>query len=183
MKNIYIIGVPRSGKSTLSKLIKEKYPIYNQISFEAVRNGFIESQPELNMGNRNSDARKSILPKHIVTFSSWNNKILSTPTLVEGSFCTIEELSKLIDKDDLIICLGLGCRNIDEIVEGIKNNDKETDYTKTWSSEQIKKHFYDIVENDKLNYEYCLKNNINYYDTYLNRIDVFNCILNDIEKM
>ena len=38
MKNIYIVGVPRSGKSTLAKLIKEKYPIYNQFSFEAIRN-------------------------------------------------------------------------------------------------------------------------------------------------
>ena len=58
MKNIYIIGVARTGKSTLSKLIKEKYPVYNQISFEAIRNGFIESQPDLNMDNRNSEARK-----------------------------------------------------------------------------------------------------------------------------
>lgn len=60
MKNIYIIGTPRSGKTTLARLIKEKYPIYNQISFEAVRNGFIETQPELNMNNRNSLARKNI---------------------------------------------------------------------------------------------------------------------------
>ena len=34
-------------------MIKEKYPIYNQLSFEAIRNGFIETQPELNMDNRN----------------------------------------------------------------------------------------------------------------------------------
>ena len=67
MKNIFIIGVPRSGKSSLSKLIKKNYPIYNQLSFEAIRNGFIETQPELNIGNRTSDARRTILPKHIVT--------------------------------------------------------------------------------------------------------------------
>ena len=182
MKNIYIIGAPRAGKSTLSKLIKERYPIYNQISFEAVRNGFIESQPELNMGNRNSEARKNILPKHIVTFALWNNKILSTPTLIEGSFCNVEEFLSLTSENDLIICLGLGCRSIDEIIEGIKNNDKEDDYTKTWTDEQLKKHFYDIVDNDKINYNFCIKNNIRYYDTYTNRSEVFNKILSDIEK-
>ena len=82
MKNLYIVGIPRAGKSTLSKLIKDKYPIYNQFSFEAIRNGFIESQPELNMGNRNSEARKNILPKHFIAFSYWNKEILSSPSLV-----------------------------------------------------------------------------------------------------
>ena len=55
--------------------MKEKYPIYNQISFEAIRNGFIETQPELNMQNKNSVARSTIMPKYIVTLASWNNKI------------------------------------------------------------------------------------------------------------
>lgn len=182
MKNIYIIGVPRSGKSTLSKLIKEKYPIYNQISFEAIRNGFIESQPELNMGNRNSEARRQILPKYIITFAEWNNKILSNPTLVEGDFCSIEELAKLIKSEDLIICLGLGRRNMEEIINGIRKNDTSSDYTNNWTDEQIEKHFHDIIKQDNINYNYCMKNNIKYYDTYTNRNKVFNQILNNIEK-
>lgn len=182
MNNIYVVGVPRSGKSTLSKLIKEKYPVYNQISFEAVRNGFIEALPELNMGNRNSDARKHILPKYIVTFASYNSEILSCPSLVEGSFCSIEEIHNLTNENDLIICLGLGSRSMDEIVEGIKENDKEGDYTKDWSEEQIRNHFFDIVDKDRLNYEYCLKNNIKYYDTYINRNEVYEEIINDIKK-
>ena len=43
MKNIYVVGVARSGKSTLTRLIKERFPMYNQFSFEAIRNGFIET--------------------------------------------------------------------------------------------------------------------------------------------
>lgn len=182
MKNIYIVGVPRTGKSTLSKLIKEKYPIYNQLSFEAIRNGFIESQPELNMGNRNSEARKNILPKYITTFASWNNKILSAPTLIEGDFCSVETLSNILDENDLIICLGFSKRNIDEIIKGIRENDTEIDYTKNWNDKKIKKHFYDIVENDNVNYNYCIKNNIKYYDTYTNRKEVFIEILNNLDK-
>ena len=180
MKNIYIIGVPRTGKSTLSKLIKEKYPIYNQLSFEAIRNGFIESQPDLNMGNRNSEARSDILPKFITTVASWNNKILLAPTLIEGDFCSAPKLLSLLDENDLIICLGHGGRNIDEILKGIRENDTNADYTKSWSEEKIKQHFYDIVKNDNLNYDYCIKNNIRYYDTYINRKEVFMQILNDI---
>ena len=181
MKNIFIIGVPRSGKSTLSKMIKEKYPLYNQLSFEAIRNAFIETQADLNMDNRNSDARKHILPKHIITLAHWNNKVLSCPSLVEGDFCSIKELYNLVDENDEIICLGLGCRTIDEIIYGIRNNDKDNDYTKDWNDLQIKKHFYDIVEKDKLNKDFCMKNNIKYYDTYKRRNDIFDSILQNIK--
>jgi len=180
-KNIYIIGVPRSGKSTLAKLIKEKFPIYNQFVFEAVRNGFIETQPELDMGNRNSIARNTILPKHIVTFALWNSKISNMPSLVEGSFCTVDQLADLVDEDDLLICLGLGCRTLDEIICGIISHDKESDYTSKWSKEQIQKHFYNIVDEDKINYAYCIKNNVKYYDTYQNREKVFSEILDYID--
>lgn len=86
MKNICIVGIPRSGKSTLSKIIKSKYPEMNMISFEAIRNGFIKSQPELNMENRNSLARQEILPEFLVEFTYWNQIITSYGSIVEGSF-------------------------------------------------------------------------------------------------
>ena len=60
MKNIYIIGVPRSGKTTLAHLLKEEYPTFNLISFEAIRNAFIKTQPQLQMDRRESPARKEI---------------------------------------------------------------------------------------------------------------------------
>lgn len=183
MKNIYIIGIPRSGKSTLAKMIKEKYPVYNQISFEAIRNGFVETQPELNMQNKNSVARSTIMPKYIVTLASWNNKISNSPSLVEGSFCDVEKLYNLIDDNDLIICLGLGCRTLDEIIDGIIEIDDETEYTKEWNRDKIRKHFNNIVDDDKINYNYCKKNNIIYYDTYKNRKNVFCEILKYINKM
>ena len=61
MKNIYIVGVPRTGKTTLTKLIKQEIPQVNLISFEAIRNGFIKSQPELNMGSKKSNSSEFYL--------------------------------------------------------------------------------------------------------------------------
>ena len=180
MKNIYIIGVPRSGKTTLSKLIKNKFPIYNHIIFEAVRNGFIETQPQLDMDERTSEARKNILPRHIVTMAYWNNKISSNPTLIEGSFCSVKELSELVSFDDVIICLGLGCRSLDEIISKIIENDSDDDYTKDWSFERLKKHFYNIEEEDKNNFNFCMNNNIKYYDMFLDREKTFSEILDYI---
>lgn len=180
MKNIFIVGVPRTGKSTLSKMIKEKYPIYNQFSFEAIRNGFIETQPQLKMDYRNSDARKNILPKHIVLFAHWNEKLLSNPSLIEGDFCSIEQLKNYTDCNDIIICLGHGCRTLDEIVASIRINDTEDDYTKEWTEEKLNNHFKDIVEKDKKYYDFCTKNCIKYYDTFDNRKVVFEQIIQKI---
>ena len=128
-----------TGKTTLTKKIKEKYPNYNLFSFEAIRNAFIESQPNLNMENRNSQARKEILPKHFITFAKWNAEITCNPSLIEGSFCNIKELKDFIEDDSIIICLGLGCINIDEFAKNVIKYDKENDYTKKWSLEKIKK--------------------------------------------
>ena len=182
MKNIIIIGIPRSGKSTLAKLIKDKYPKYNQISFEAVRNAFIKTQPELEMDNRNSISRKELLPQFIMSLVEWNSKLLDSPILIEGSFTTIDVLDNIIDKDNnIIICLGLGCRNIEDILSGIRNNDSSKDYTSNWSDEKIRNHFYDSEEVDKVNYNYCINHNIKYYDTYNNRNEIFESIINNIQ--
>ncbi len=182
MKNIYIIGVPRSGKSTLSKIVKSKYPDMNVISFEAVRNGFIKSQPNLNMENRNSRARQEILPQFLIEFVHWNYIISGYGNIVEGSFSDISTIIEHKNSEDIILCLGLGKRNIQEIIDGIKMHDDENDYTKNWTDEQIKKHFYDITEKDKENYELCKKYNIEYFDTYKDRNEVFSDVLIYIEK-
>lgn len=182
MKNIYICGIPRSGKTTLTKKIKERYPNYNLFSFEAIRNAFIESQPNLNMENRNSQARKEILPKHFITFAKWNTEITGNPSLIEGSFCNIKELKDLIEDDSVILCLGLGCINIDEFAKNIIKYDQENDYTKKWSLEKIKKHFYNQETIDKLNYNYCKKMNIKYYNTNNNREEILNKIINELDK-
>lgn len=180
MKNIYICGIPRSGKTTLAKMIKDKYPIYNQLSFEAIRNGFIKSQPELKMDNRNSDARKNILPQYIVEMAKWNNEITGNPSLIEGDFCSVDELKKILDDNSLIICLGLGGIELDKFLENIIKYDKENDYTKKWSVEKIKMHFYDQEEKDLFNKKICEENNIDYYNTFVNREDVFKTIIEKI---
>ncbi len=182
MKNIYIIGIPRSGKSTLAKKIKSKYPEMNIISFEAIRNGFIKAQPNLNMGNRNSNARQEILPQFIVEFANWNYAITGSRSIVEGSFTDVKTIKNLINSEDIILCLGLGKRSLHEIIKEMKKYDDENDYTKDWTEEQLKKHFFDITEQDIENYNLCKKLNIEYFDTFNNREKVFLNILEYIER-
>ncbi len=165
MKNIFIVGVPRSGKTTLARMIKARYPEYNYISFEALRNGFIKALPELDMGNRNSDARKLVMPSFILEYAKWNSVITGLPTLVDYAFSSIEVLCENMGDDDAIICLGYGGRSIDEVVGMIKENSLEKDYTYDWDIDKIKTHFHDMILDDKKNMMECERLGIRYYDT------------------
>ncbi len=168
--NVYVVGVPTAGKSTLAKMIKAKMPQFNVVSFEAVRNGFLKSQPELEMGNRNSRARHGILPQFIVELADWNAKMTGCPTLVEGSFAKAEEVAKLKQKEDLLICLGYGEMTLEEVANraiqkaGVKN------YLYGKTADEFMRHFYDLTEDDRANREFCLKNDVPYFETAGERV-------------
>lgn len=182
MKNIFIVGVPRSGKSTLAKMLGRELNNYNIISFEAIRNGFIKSQPDLEMNNRNSDARKEILPSFILEFINWNKRILDVGNIIEGDFIKLPDLNNAKSDEDIIICLGFKKRNIDLIYDNQRKFNKIDDYTYNWDREKFKKHFYDLEMNDEFNYNYCLENDINYYDTFEEREKIMKEIVDMIKN-
>ena len=53
MKNIIILGVARSGKTTLARMIKKRYSNYNIIDGDCIRNAFEKSIPEVNINHVN----------------------------------------------------------------------------------------------------------------------------------
>lgn len=163
--NIYIVGAPTSGKSTLARLLKQQIPRLNVISFEAVRNGFIKSQPDLAMDNRNSEARRQILPEFMVEFATWNAKLTGDNSVVEGTFASVETVASLIQDGDLLICLGYGGRDLAEVAKMAIAKSDARSYLYGKTEEEFAQHFYDLVDDDRANMEFCEKNQILYYDT------------------
>lgn len=180
MGNIYIVGVPRSGKSTLAKMICAVKPELNLISFEAVRNGFIYTQPELKMDERNSKARKEILPQFMFEFALWNVKMTGRATVVEGSFADMETVARSAKGDDQIVCLGFGGRNLDAVADKVLACTEEGDYIFGCPKEKFLQHFYDLETTDRANMKFCQEANLNYYDTFLERPKVLQGIVNKV---
>ncbi len=170
--NIYIVGVATSGKSTLAKLIKQKQSDVNVISFEAVRNGFIKAQPDLGMSDRNSVARKEILPSFMVEMAEWNARMTSSLSLVEGTFAKVGQLTTLVSANDMVICLGYGGKNLNEVAETAIANASASSYLFGKTEEEFKTHFYDLEKDDRENIEDCRKYGIKYVDTSENREQV-----------
>lgn len=170
--NVYIIGVPTAGKSTLAKMIKKQLPQFNVVSFEAVRNGFLKAQPELDMGNRQSTARKEILPQFVVEFAEWNERMTGQPTLVEGSFASVREVASLVRKEDLVICLSYGGMSLGDVAKQAIQMAGPESYLYGRTEAEFGEHFYDLAETDRENMEFCEKNQIPYFVTANGREEV-----------
>ncbi len=163
--NIYIVGAPTAGKSTLVRLLKQQIPRLNVISFEAVRNAFMRAQPELAMDDRDSDARRRILPEFLVEFATWNSKMTGDCSVVEGTFAKAEIVASLINDGDLLVCLGYGGRDLATVAKiAIAKADAQS-YLYGKTEEEFMQHFYDLVDDDQANMEFCQKNQLLYYDT------------------
>ncbi len=166
---IYIIGAPTAGKSTLAKMIKTRFPMVNQLSFEAVRNGFIKAQPSLEMNDRNSPSRKELLPEFLMEFASWNEKMTGNASLVEGTFAKASQIQNMLEDGDLLICLGYGGHSLSEIAEQAISKAKSDSYLHGHTTTEFMKHFYDLEADDTENREFCLAQGLPYFDTYNNR--------------
>lgn len=78
--------------------------------------------------------------------------------------------------------MGFNKRNIDLIYDNQRKYNRSDDYTYDWSKEKFKTHFYDLEMADEFNYNYCLENDINYYDTFEEREKIMKEIVDMIKN-
>ena len=76
------------------------------------------------------------------------------------------------------------CNNIsyEELAEHIKKNDKDNDWTKNKSKEEIEIFCKEYIENSKLNKLECEKYNIKFVDTSIDRQEKLNSLIKEIES-
>lgn len=113
MKDIIIAGVPRTGKSTLAKMLAEELENYHLINLDAVRNGFGDIFPELNINDKGGKSNTTEFPKFISRMIYWNRKILKNRFnyIIEGCQILPDTAKELFD-DCIIIYLGHGEREV-----------------------------------------------------------------------
>lgn len=169
--NIYICGVPRSGKTTLAKNLKNELRDYNLIVSESIRNGFQKMDEEhyKEWGNKDSEKRRISFPKFLFEFLKWNTYFSECNNIVDLALVDIDNVIENKNKEDIIICLGYGNKEIKDIFSFIRNREKDSDYTFNRSDEELLKMWGDITRIDKYNKEICDKHNIKYFDCYENK--------------
>lgn len=190
MKNILIMGIGRAGKTTLSKMIKDKYNGYNLIHSDSLKWAMIRAKNEETYYRKNVDKQKEFEHGEYFqrTLLELYNSLIKKDTKEYGYILESGQLHPRIVKEmidfenTIVLCLGLGNLNPEDMVNQCITYDTEESWTYGLSKEYLLKHAQDWYScNEMLKIE-CPKYGIKYIDTSKDRLNILNEILNNLFK-
>lgn len=182
-KNIFIFGEPRSGKSTLANMIVEKFGYYI-IRSDCERNSLKEIFPNLSINSKTAISNKEfqLYLKQLV-FQYQRDGRYKKGIVLEGTDTSVSNCNELFNNENNIIYY-LGPIDITptEFAQTIKENDKDFDWTKNLSMEELVELCEKYIKRAKEYKKQCEIYGINFVDTSKNREQVLQQVLKDIEK-
>ena len=173
------------GKSTLSRKIKDKFPKYNLIHADAIRNGIINNLDEKYVENFLNYQENGFFQKVLLDFLDVQTKQDSNKygTILEGVQILPSILSKYKNLDKtIVVYLGHGNLNEDEIFKIVRAYDKETEWTYSKSDEELRDEIKWFYEKNQFLLEECKKYGFKYIDTHENREKVLEKVFDQICK-
>lgn len=190
LKNILIMGIGRAGKTTLSEMLKEKYKSYSLIHSDSLKWAMIRAKGKEKYYRTSVDKQKEFehseyFQKTLLEFfnSSVSHDGNHYGYILESGQLHPKVVKEMIDfEKTIVVCLGLGNLNVDEIVEQCVKYDTEKDWSFGLSKKNLKEHATDWYFANEMLKKECPKYGIKYYDTSVNRVSVLNNIMKEIEK-
>lgn len=166
MKNIFVSGVARSGKSTLAKLMKEKGN-YNHIPLDYFASSLKHNFPEAKINSNviidpESSKRLALLLSRVIEIIDCQEEKF----IIDSAHILPEDIAKYIDKDKWEIYY-LGYPNIEarEKLEMIRKYDTEADWTFNKSDEELVDKLNKLIELSKHIESKCKALDIKFIDT------------------
>ena len=178
---IIVCGLPKTGKTTFCKQLKQQMPNANLVVTEALRNGFQAMQPEQQKewGNKASVQRRTLFPVFVKEFINWNEQFSNCHTILDAALLTVQEAVNIAEKDDFVVCFGFGGKSLDEMLKNIRKYEKAADYTINFSNGQLLKFWGNLEDEDMQNIKFCENNSVLYVDA-TNREEVFNVVFSKL---
>ncbi|MBQ2937563.1 MAG: hypothetical protein IJE05_01575 [Clostridia bacterium] len=182
MKNIIILGPPRTGKSTLSSIICKEFKNIHYISGDSIRNAFIKIYPELGFTSKNTINKIDFCNfiKHIIDENNIHLK-RNIYYVIDSSDITLSNAINIFKNSIIIV---LGCTDISEYnyKELLKKYDTELEWTYNYSDEKLLEICSETIESSRKLSLQCQEYNIKYFDTSKNRQQVYDEILDFIKE-
>ncbi len=110
MKDILILGMPRTGKTTLATKLRKELTNYDLISCDCIRNMLSNCFPQLGIGpDKSAKKNEEVLPNCIYKLLKYNKKRVDTELgfIIEGAQILPDTANSLF-KDSIVIFLGYG---------------------------------------------------------------------------
>lgn len=190
MKNILIMGIGRSGKTTLSNMIKDKWNSYNLLHSDSLKWAIIRAEGKEDYYRKNVDIQKKYEHGEFFqrTLLELYNSLIKSDKKEYGYILESGQLHPKIVKEMInfnnttVICLGLGESSIDDMINQCLKYDTKESWTYGLPREYIVTHAeYWYNCNEMLKNE-CPKYGIQYIDTSKDRQKVLNNILENLSN-
>lgn len=190
MKNILIMGIGRAGKTTLSKMLKDKVNSYNLIHSDSLKWAMIRAKDEEQYYRKNVDKQKEFEHGEYFqrTLLELYNSSIKKDTKEYGYILESGQLHPKIVKEmidfgnTIVVCLGLGDLQAEDMVDLCIKHDTEESWTYGLSREYLREHAKDWFNANEMLKDECPKYGIKYYDTSKNRVETLNMIMEEILK-
>lgn len=191
MKNILIMGIGRAGKTTLSKMIKDKYNSYNLIHSDSLKWAMIRAKGQEKYYRENVDKQKEFEHGEYFqrTLLELYNSLVGKDKKQYGYILETGQLhpkivKEMIDFDNtIVLCLGLGEFTPEDMVNQCITYDTEESWTYGLPREYILEHARDWYKNNEMLKMECPKYGIKYIDTSKNRIETLDKILEELDTI
>ena len=179
--NIIIAGVPRAGKSTISRIISKKFG-YQHVSMDSINAGFERVFPELGINTYADMSSLEILYNISGKIAPFIKAMMDSGEYDEFDRGMILDVYQLLPDDYINNLSENNCDIFYFITSDVtpeerfliqKKYDTENDYTFYYPDEQIREGCEYIVEQSLLMKEQCIKYGLPYFETASNRESVF----------
>lgn len=178
MKNILILGVARSGKTTLANMIANRYG-FSIIDIDAFIGAFKENYPNLGF-DYHSKSNHLVAPFVASYVNAFMYHYPNLNFVIEGYHIKLADAVKLFGDKLEIIVLGYPQLTGEQVLANVRKYEGQLDYTRDISDEELLKVVSRHVEYSKKFEKECKELGLNFYDTSYNRENILNKIIDKL---
>jgi hypothetical protein len=186
--NIIIAGVPRAGKSTLSRLLSRKFGDQH-INRDLLIAGFERVFPEVGINTYAKMTSLEILYNISGKIAPFVEVMMSSSKYNEYEQGMVLDIYQLLPDDYMKYVAEKNCEVFylvtsdvtpEERFQILKKYDTERDYTFYKDDDELREGCQYIVEQSKLMKEQCIKHGLPYYETAREREKVFERVVEEL---
>lgn len=185
MKNIMILGICRSGKSTFSKMIQKEFRNYQIIEVDTIISALQKTVRNIPIGFIHDNLQENKLPEflNLLIQKNINKNGKELGFIINGDSIMPEDLIKYFDLNNMKVYYFVTEKlSPEQILKNCRKFDSKEEWTTRRTEEQLLKHFTFYKDIEKKIISDCKKYNIKCIDTSENRNMIFSKLLNEIKE-
>lgn len=183
MKNIMILGICRTGKTTFSKMIQKKFSNYQIIEVDTIISALQKTIPDVPIGFIHDNLQENKLPQflNLLIQKNINKNGKELGFIINGDSIMPEDLIKYFDLTNIEVYYFVSPKMTPkQILKNCRIYDLKEEWTTRRTDEQLLNHFKFYKDIEKKIINDCNKYSIKCIDTSEDRERVLEKLLNEI---